>query len=104
MHLVIHKCDSPREKGPYGFFRTDLHFTLTQILVNIFRSGYFSNKEDTYIYENLRESEIKVSPKKPVRALFSWTVTNVHDCHEVAKKNFTNFFSVMFLNCPCQLM
>src|SRR5712671_2394434 len=56
-------------------FRSDLHFTLTQILVNIFRSGYFSNKEagvffvgkivrTKNIYENLRESEMKVRPKK----------------------------------------
>src|SRR5437870_6672110 len=51
------------------------HFTLTQILVNIFRSGYFPNKEDGVFFvgkiartknidENLRESETKVRPKK----------------------------------------
>src|SRR5712671_3054725 len=65
-------------------FRSDLHFTLTQILVNIFRCGYFSHKEDFVgkiaatknIYENLRESEMKVRPNNTMWPVLSGTVTN----------------------------
>src|SRR5712671_3966575 len=68
----IRKYATVHEKSDLKvFLRSDLHFILTQIFVNIFRSDFFFNKEDTVafvgriarkknIYENLGESEMKV--------------------------------------------